>query len=81
MLNHPRRDFKVERSLRRLSNTLAKDVALPPDICAFGDAFAIVPESIRRRSTLPTSTRRADRSYRSDSNRNEQEQTNSWSQS
>jgi hypothetical protein len=40
----------VERSPRRLLNALgASPAALPPDICAFGDFFAIVLRT--RRST------------------------------
>jgi hypothetical protein len=56
MLNHPRRNLEVERVVL---NALPKAAALPPDICAFGDCFAIVFR--RSRSTSADAARRADR--------------------
>ena len=53
MLNYPGRDLMVERVVL---NALAKSAALPPNICAFGDCFAIVFG--RSRSTLTDGTRR-----------------------
>src|SRR6266542_2967065 len=52
VLNYPRRDLKVERVVL---SALAKDTALPPEICAFGDCFAIVFR--RSRSTLTDGSR------------------------